>query len=48
MISGGVGGRVFSLIQTQISPKLALRYLMLGIITPKYPLDRFLLEANFD
>tara|TARA_Y100001968_G_scaffold213251_1_gene196259 strand:- start:637 stop:792 length:156 start_codon:yes stop_codon:yes gene_type:complete len=27
---------------------LALRYFVLGIITPKYPLDRFLPEANFD
>ena len=48
MISGFLCGLVSSAIQTQISSKLALRYFVLGIITPKYPLDRFLLEANFD
>ena len=48
MISGVFDGLVFSPIQTQISSKLALRYFVLGFITPKYPLDRFLLEANFD
>jgi len=46
MISGFFCARVSSAIPTQISSKLALRYFVLGIITPKYPLDRFLPDAH--